>query len=78
MEKETFVFDFSSRLTPEMMQSLQVFQAKAGEQSVELTLTREHTLDKALLALHGLGLEVKSLRNKTNRLEEFFVQKTQL
>lgn len=78
MEKETFVFDFASGLTSEMIQSLQVFQARASEQSVELTLTREYTLDKALLALHGLGLEVKSLRNKTNRLEEFFVQKTQL
>jgi ABC-2 type transport system ATP-binding protein len=60
-----------------MTRSLQPFRAMAGDRSVELTLTKDHTLDKALLALHGLGLEVKSLRNKTNRLEEFFVQKTQ-
>ncbi|MGB4834188.1 MAG: ABC transporter ATP-binding protein [Candidatus Moraniibacteriota bacterium] len=77
MEEETFVFDLGSALTVDMTRSLQPFRAMAGDRSVELTLTKDHTLDKALLALHGLGLEVKSLRNKTNRLEEFFVQKTQ-
>ncbi len=76
MEEETFVFDLGSDVTPEGVRQLQPFRALVGDRSIELTLTREHTLDKALLALHGLGLEVKSLRNKTNRLEEFFVQKT--
>ncbi len=76
MEEETFVFDLGSTLTADMTQSLQSFRAAVGDRSVELTLTKDHTLDKAILALHGLGLEVKSLRNKTNRLEEFFVQKT--
>ncbi len=76
MAEETFVFDLGSTLTHEMDQTLQPFRALANERSVELTLTKEQTLDKALRALHGLGLEVKSLRNKTNRLEEFFVQKT--
>lgn len=76
MEEETFVFDLGSTLTADMVQSLQPFRALAGDRSVELTLTKDQTLDKAILALHGLGLEMKSLRNKTNRLEEFFVQKT--
>ncbi|TXH06884.1 MAG: ABC transporter ATP-binding protein [Candidatus Moraniibacteriota bacterium] len=76
MEEETFVFDLGSSVSTEGIAKLQPFRASVGDRSVELTLTKEHTLDKALLALHGLGLEVKSLRNKTNRLEEFFVQKT--
>lgn len=76
MEEETFVFDLGTSIPEESLVSLQLFSAVPGDRSVELTLTKEATLDKALLALHGLGLEVKSLRNKTNRLEEFFVQKT--
>lgn len=76
MEEETFVFDLGSDVSAEGVVTLQPFRASVGDRSVELTLTKEHTLDKAILALHGLGLEVKSLRNKTNRLEEFFVQKT--
>lgn len=76
MEEETFVFDLGNDVSPEGAKTLEPFRASIGDRSVELTLTREHTLDKAFLALHGLGHEVKSLRNKTNRLEEFFVQKT--
>lgn len=76
MEEETFVFDLGTTVSTDGQSMLQPFRAVIGDRSVELTLTKEHTLDKALLALHGLGLEVKSLRNKTNRLEEFFVQKT--
>ncbi|MFZ1627115.1 MAG: ABC transporter ATP-binding protein [Candidatus Moraniibacteriota bacterium] len=76
MEEETFIFDLGTSVSPEGLSKLSPFLAVSDGQSIELTLTKEHTLDKALLALHGLGLEVKSLRNKTNRLEEFFVQKT--
>lgn len=76
MEEETFIFDLGSNASPADIEKLQPFRALADDSSVELTLTQEHTLDKAILALHSLGLEVKSLRNKTNRLEEFFIQKT--
>ena len=76
MEEEKFVFDLGSSIPAEEVPTLAPFSVVVGDHSVELTLTKEHTLDKALLVLHGLGLEVKSLRNKTNRLEEFFVQKT--
>jgi len=77
MEEETFVFDLGAPVPEKGLPQLASFAVISRDRSVELTLTKEHTLDKALLAIHGLGLEVKSLRNKTNRLEEFFVQKTQ-
>lgn len=76
MEEETLIFDLGASIPEEKMETLQPFRAIVGDRSVELTLTHDQTLDKALLALHSLGMEVKSLRNKTNRLEEFFVQKT--
>jgi ABC-2 type transport system ATP-binding protein len=77
MERETIVFDLTTDLSPTALASLAPFGPTPLDRSVELTLTKERTLDQALRALHGLGLEVRSLRNKTNRLEEFFLQKTQ-
>ncbi len=76
MERETFVFDLDRDLSPDETATLQTFEAERGERSVEMTVSGGHTLDQAILALHGLHLQVKSLRNKTNRLEEFFVKKT--
>lgn len=76
MERETFVFDLDRDLSPDEAAQLRAFEAEAGERTVEMTITREHSLDQAILALHGLQLEVKSLRNKANRLEEFFIKKT--
>jgi ABC-2 type transport system ATP-binding protein len=46
------------------------------EREEEVTLTKTYTLHQAMLEMHAAGKIVKSVRNKTNRLEEFFVQKT--
>lgn len=76
MERETIVFDLDRDVTGEELMALTAFEPVPERKALELTLTKEHTLDKAILALHGLGVKVESLRNKTNRLEEFFIQKT--
>lgn len=76
MERETIVFDLNRDATNAELSALLSFEPVRSERSLELTLTKTNTLDKALVALHGVGLEVQSLRNKTNRLEEFFIQKT--
>lgn len=76
MEKEVFVFDLSRSLTEEKLDILHIFAPHVVDTQVELTLTKEHNLTRAFTALSGLGIDVLSMRNKTNRLEEFFVQKT--
>ena len=76
MERETMVLDLHRSLSQDEIMALASFEPVAGDGSVEVTLTKAHTLNQAILILHGLALEVQSLRNKTNRLEEFFIQKT--
>jgi ABC-2 type transport system ATP-binding protein len=78
MEDETFVFDLDRDPGDEVMERLKRFKANRIEKSViEMTLTREHSLNAAVIALNDAGLQVRSLRNKTNRLEEFFIRRTQ-
>lgn len=76
MEREAIVFDLDRDVTEAEAAALASFEPKPAPKSLELTLTKENTLDKAILALHGVGVKVMSLRNKANRLEEFFMEKT--
>lgn len=77
MDDETFVFDLDKDPDDEL---LSVFSARSAkrprELSLELTLTKAYTLNSAVLDLNNHGYHVTSLRNKTNRLEEFFVKHT--
>lgn len=75
MDEETFIFQFNQALPSEVSVALQAFQPKVREQEIELTLSREHDANMAFEAFARLGLRVMTLRNKTNRLEEFFIQK---
>lgn len=46
------------------------------EHSIEFDLAREQTLNEVFAQLQAKGLEVVSIRPKTNRLEELFVDLT--
>lgn len=76
MDKETFVFDLEQPL-PQAMESL---IAKFGVQKVdadtiEMTVKQGESVNDAINALNRLDIRVRSVRSKTNRLEEFFLQK---
>jgi ABC-2 type transport system ATP-binding protein len=77
MDDETFVFDLDKDPDENL---LSIFKAHSGtrpqEMSLELTLTKTYSLNSAVLELNREGYHVTSLRNKTNRLEEFFVKHT--
>lgn len=77
MERQTVIFDLERDVTQAELQQILKFSPVSTPQTIEMTLTRENTLDRAIHALHGLDLKVKSVRNKSNRLEEFFVEMTQ-
>lgn len=77
MERQTVIFDLERDVTQAELQQILKFSPVSTPQTIEMTLTRENTLDRAIHALHGLDLTVKSVRNKSNRLEEFFVEMTQ-
>ncbi|EAR61832.1 ABC transporter ATP-binding protein [Neptuniibacter caesariensis] len=69
---ETVVLDLDSEL--EAAPKLEGYVTRlVGGGSVEVDVAREQGLNSVFSQLEGLGLEVKSMRNKSNRLEELFV-----
>jgi ABC-2 type transport system ATP-binding protein len=74
MDEEVFVFDVSRELAPADIKKLADFMVhKVDEHTIELTITKTHNLNKAMVLLNDLGIAVESLRNKHNRLEELFL-----
>ncbi len=77
MDEETFVFDLDKDPDLSLIESLSTVHAKKNQPStLELTLTKTYLLNDAVRDLNAKGYQVKSLRNKTNRLEEFFIRQT--
>ena len=77
MDDETFVFDLDKDPDEKLVSTFAIHAAKRPrEMSLELTLTKAYPLNSAVLDLNKEGYHVQSLRNKTNRLEEFFVKHT--
>jgi len=75
MGEETFVFHVHREVTEAIKMDLQEFQPVLNGYDIELTVSTDHSLNEAFTKLSELGLQVVTMRNKTNRLEEFFIQK---
>ncbi|MFZ1720263.1 MAG: ABC transporter ATP-binding protein [Candidatus Moraniibacteriota bacterium] len=77
MTTETFLFDLEQSLSSEMEAELASISAKRVDaDTIEMTLRKGEVLGDAILALGKLGIRVRSMRNKTNRLEELFLDVT--
>ena len=76
MDEETFVFNLDKAAPENVLSALSEFTPVVTDHQIELTISREHLLNTAFAKLSAAGLQVLTMRNKTNRLEEFFVQKT--
>ncbi len=75
MEYETMVFDLDKEMHTAGLKALSRFHpVVSGEHAIELTLSKENNLNKATIELNKIGFQIVSLRNKTNRLEEFFIR----
>lgn len=75
MDEETFVFHCTDSISSAAVETLAVFHPVVNSHELELTLSKEHDLNQAFTLLNELGVQVRTMRNKTNRLEEFFIQK---
>jgi ABC-2 type transport system ATP-binding protein len=74
-QRSTYVIDVRGTLT--MAPELEGFHSRlVDEHSIEFDLTREQTLNEVFSLLQAKGLDVLSIRPKTNRLEELFVDLT--
>jgi ABC-2 type transport system ATP-binding protein len=77
MTTETFIFDLEQSLSSEMEAELAgISGRKVDADTIEMTLRKGEVLGDAILALGKIGIRVRSMRNKTNRLEELFLDVT--
>ena len=70
---ETFVMD--TRSNPVSVPNLAPYTVRLrSENRIEVDVPHGHTLNELFMRLSEFGIEITSLRNKTNRLEEFFLR----
>jgi|SRR3989344_3296305 len=74
---ETLIFDIEHEMPALDLGSLAPFRpTMIEEHALQLTVSPERNLNAAISALDRLGVSVKSLRNRQNRLEELFLTLT--
>ncbi len=74
---ETFIFDLVRPLSLETEKLLSRFEVtRTDERTIEMLVKQGETLTDAVVALARLDVEVRSMRNKSNRLEELFLSLT--
>lgn len=76
LHRETFVLDLGAPLAG--MPALENFTPlRIDDHTLEVTVDKGQSLNALFTALSQAGIQVSSLRNKSNRLEELFVGLTQ-
>lgn len=72
LNTETFVLDFHHPLPVDI--TLEGFNSRRmGDDCMEVVVEKGQSINQIFAQLSGLGLEVRSMRTKSNRLEELFV-----
>ena len=73
LDVETFILDTSD--LPEALPAVDgVVLHRADERTLEAEMSRGHDLNSLFAGLSAADIQVTSMRNKTNRLEELFVR----
>lgn len=76
---ESFIFDLEERISVEEFQQLQLNQIQGLEFSLldnstlQVVMDKHYHLNDVFLIFQHFNLNIKSMRNKANRLEELFV-----
>jgi ABC-2 type transport system ATP-binding protein len=73
LDKETFVLDLSQALDGELPNAAGFSFKRVNEYTLEVEVPKGMELNQLFGALSAAGIAVKSLRNKSNRLEELFI-----
>jgi ABC-2 type transport system ATP-binding protein len=73
LQQETFVFNF--RVPVKALPELGGFAARLlDDHTAEVDVSKEQSLNEIFARLSAAGIEVVSMRNKVNRLEELFMK----
>ena len=74
---ETYIFDLAESLSEKNTELISQFQVRViDENTIEMDSVQGETITEMINALSRLGITVRSMRNKANRLEELFVRIT--
>jgi len=71
---ETYVLDTASQLPKDATQLGPFAVRNRDDNSLEVDIPKGHTLNELLSKLTEAGVQVSSMRNKSNRLEQLFLQ----
>ena len=74
LNEESFIFDLANPIQPFNIDILGVEFNLVDPVTLEVTMDKVHTLNELFQLLEAQGIQVKSMRNKSNRLEELFVK----
>jgi len=75
LERQSFIFDVSDTIT-RLPTINDCIIKQVDEKTLEIETGHSNTLNTIFLELTAQGIEVKSMRNKSNRLEELFLHLT--
>lgn len=72
LQKETFILD-TRQTVPQDLRIDHYESHRVDDHSLEVSIDKSASLNDVFLQLNSQGIEVTSMRNKSNRLEELFV-----
>lgn len=76
IDSQVFVLDVLKADLPKAVLCLKDFDARTlDDQSIEVTVRRGGSINAVFAQLENAGVVVTSMRNKTNRLEQLFINK---
>lgn len=76
IDSQVFVLDVLKANLPKAALCLKDFDARSlDDQSIEVTVRRGGSINAVFAQLENAGVVVTSMRNKTNRLEQLFINK---
>jgi len=76
LNQETFIFDLTANIDQDVIVDGFKVNTLADGHSIEVEVSKGQSINDIFTALNQQGLQVQSMRNKSNRLEELFVKLT--
>ena len=74
LNEETFIFDLVQPIQPSHLAIIGVRFNLVDPLTLEVTMDKAHTVNELFQLLESQWVQVRSMRNKANRLEELFVK----
>ncbi|MBF7681994.1 ABC transporter ATP-binding protein [Acinetobacter sp. B5B] len=74
LNEESFIFDLEQAIEPLNVQLIGIEFNLIDPMTLEVTMNKAHSLNEIFQLFNTLDIKVRSMRNKTNRLEEIFVK----